>query len=173
MKSVLALLESRGEGILFQLYDIQKFFDHERLRDVLDTLHEVEIDDKVYRAWYLMNKNTRIAVKTGTGLTEEADVGEVVGQGTVGGALASQVNIDRGVDRYFCGSKDEVSYGTVRLQPLVFQDDVARLAGDIKSAQAGNLKLSFVMREKQLKVHPDKTGFIAIGPKDYQTRILE
>ena len=173
LKSVLALMESRGEGILFQLYDISKFFDHESLRDVLDTLHEVGIDDKVYRAWYLMNKNTKIAVKTGTGLTEEANVGEVIGQGTVGGALVSQVNIDRGVDRYFCGSKDEVSYGTVRLQPLIFQDDVARLAGDFKSAQAGNLKLSFVMREKQLKVHPDKTGFIAIGSKEYQARVLE
>ena len=173
LKSVLALMESRGEGILFQLYDIRKFFDHESLRDVLDTLHDVGIDDNVYRAWYMLNKNTRIAVKTGTGLTDVADVGEVIGQGTVGGALASQVNIDRGIDRYFCGSKDEVSFGTVRLQPMVFQDDVARLAWDIKSAQAGNLKLSYVMREKQLKVHPDKTGYIAIGSKDFQARVLE
>ena len=118
-----------------------------------------------------MNKKTMIYVKTGTGMTEEADVGEVVGQGTVGGALTSQLNIDRGIDRYFCGSKDEISYGTVRLQPMVFQDDVARMSGDIAAAQAGNHKLSFIMKEKQLKVHPDKTGFIAVDTKEYQERI--
>ena len=56
----------------------------------------------------MLSRNTRIRVNSGTGLTDGAGVGEVIGQGTVGGALASQVNIDRGVDRYFCGSKDEV-----------------------------------------------------------------
>jgi hypothetical protein len=81
-------------------------------------------------------------------MTDEADVGEVVGQGTVGGALRNQLNIDKRIERYFCGSSDEVSYGTVRLQPIVFQDDVARIAGDITAAQAGNQKLSFVMKEK-------------------------
>ena len=171
LKSIIALMEARGEGMLFQLYDIRKFFDHESLRDVLDTLHEIRIDDKVYRTWYMMNKRTRITVKTGSGLTDEADVGEVVGQGTVGGALTSQVNIDQGVSRYFSLSKDEVNYGTIRLQPLILQDDVARLVEDIKSANAGNQKLSFVMKEKQLKVHHDKTGFIVIGNKEYQKKI--
>ena len=171
LKCIIALRELRGEGFLFQLFDLSKFFDKESLRDVLDTLHEVGVDAKAYMAWYLLNRNTRIAVKTGTGLTEEADVGEVVGQGTVGGALTSQLNIDRGIERYFCGSRDEATYGTVRLQPMVFQDDIARIANDIASAKAGNHKLSFLMKEKQLKVHPDKTGFIAIGTKDYQQKI--
>ena len=88
MKSVIALGQHRGEGTLFQLYDIRKFFDHESLIDVLDTLHDIGIDEKVYRSWYLMNKKTRISVKTGVGITAEADVGEVVGQGTV-----SQVHV--------------------------------------------------------------------------------
>ena len=80
----------------------------------MDTLHEVNIYEKVDRAWYMMSKKTRISVKTGTGMTAHADVGEVIGQGTVGGALASQVNIDRGIKRYFCRSCDEIQYGTIR-----------------------------------------------------------
>ena len=56
-----------------------------------------------------MSKKTRISVKTGTGMTAHADVGEVIGQGTVGGALASHVNIDKGINR--C---DEIQYGTIR-----------------------------------------------------------
>ena len=109
--------------IIFQLYDIRKFVDHESLRDVMDTLHDINMNPKVYRAWFLLSENTRISVKTGVGFTEEADVGEVIGQGTVGGALASQVNIDKGVDRYFRGSCVDTNYGTVRLQPIIFQDD--------------------------------------------------
>ena len=54
---------------------------------------------------------------------------------------------------------------------MVIQDDIARMSGDIAAAQAGNHKLSFIMKEKQLKVHPDKTGFIAVGTKEYQEKI--
>ena len=50
----------------------------------MDTLHDVNVDDKVYRAWYMLSRNTRISVKTGTGMTAEADL--VIGKGTVGGA---------------------------------------------------------------------------------------
>ena len=137
----------------------------------MDTLHDININPRVYRSWYLMSQNTRISVKTGVGLTDEADVGEVIGQGTVGGALTSQVNIDRGVDRYFKGSVDEMSYGTVRLQPMIFQDDIARLASGVRTAQAGNNKLANVINEKQLKVHPDKTGYVVIGSIQFQEQI--
>ena len=66
----------------------------------------------------MMSRNTRISVKTGTGMTAEADVGEVIGQGTVGGALASQVNIDRGIDRYFCGSSGKDSNSVLSIKKL-------------------------------------------------------
>ena len=35
-------------------------------------------------------------------------------------------------------SEEEVIYGKVRLQPLVFQDDVVRLAINVSAAKAGN-----------------------------------
>ena len=68
-------------------------------------------------------------MKTGAGLTEKADAGEIIGQGSAGGALASQINIDMGLDSYFKESKDEICYGSVRMQPIYFQDDVAMLSG--------------------------------------------
>ena len=58
LKSLMAMKEYMQEGIIFQLYDIRKFFDHESLRDVMDTLHDIKVDEKVYRAWYLMSQNT-------------------------------------------------------------------------------------------------------------------
>ena len=42
---------------------------------------------KAIRLWYKLNMNTQIQVRTGAGMSEYADVGAVVGQGTIGGAL--------------------------------------------------------------------------------------
>ena len=41
-----------------------------------------------------------------------------------GAALASALNLDKGVNTYFQGSKDEECYGRVQLQPLCFVDDL-------------------------------------------------
>ena len=51
-------------------------------------------------------------------------VGNVIGQGTAGAALVSQVNLDLGLMDYFKESKDEVQYGGLLLQPLAYQDDI-------------------------------------------------
>jgi hypothetical protein len=84
VRSVAALKIQQGQGIMLQVYDIKRLFDKESLRDVMNTLNEVGINRKAYRTWILLNQKTRIAVKTGMGITEEGDVGEVVGQGTIG-----------------------------------------------------------------------------------------
>ena len=39
---------------------------------------------------------------------------------------------------------------------------------DVRTAQAVKFKLSNVQKEKQLKVHLDKTGYIAVCSKEYQ-----
>ena len=99
------------------------------------------------------------------GPTKSGDAYEVVPQGSGGAALASGCDIAQGVDRYFAGSLDEVTYGAVRLQPLSYQDDICRLAGSSESARSGNVKLSGLMDEKGLRCHPDKTVLITMGTK--------
>ena len=39
--------------------------------------------------------------------------------------------------KFFKVSGEEVNYGEVRLQPLMFQDDVVRLAINVSAARAG------------------------------------
>ena len=104
--SVAALKMQQGQGIMLQVYDIKRFFDKESIRDVMNTLNEAGVNRKAYRTWFLLNQKTRITVKTSMGLTEEGDVGEVVGKGTIGGSLVSQLNVDRGLGEYFNGSRD-------------------------------------------------------------------
>ena len=97
MRSIIDLYDFLNTSIIVQLYDIQKFFDKENLRDVMDTLHEVGVDPKLYRTWFKLNQNTTIRVKTGNGYTEWRSVGEIPGQGSGGGAMASAASLDLGV----------------------------------------------------------------------------
>ena len=136
----------------------------------MDTLYDDGINMKAYKTWFRMNSNTRIQILTGSGLTSSADVNEVVGQGTAGGSLASQRNIDKGVDNYFSGSPDEINYGRIRMQPLSFQDDILRMAPSVGSARVGNIKLSSMMKEKQLECHPDKTSYLVLGNKAFKEK---
>ena len=97
----------------------------------MNELYKSGVTGKLYRLLYKMNQNTRICVQTPVGMTEEQDTGEGVGQGTLEGALVSGVNIDKGVNEYFKDSEYEVSYGPVPLQPILYQDDVARMSLDL------------------------------------------
>jgi hypothetical protein len=126
-------------------------------------VYEMKVDSKAYRTWAKLNVNTRIRVKTGIGYTDWSDEGSMIGQGTVGGALVSQANLDRGMVEMFSGSEDEVSYGGVRVLPLMFQDDIMRATDSVASARAGNIKVAAVMRSKQLCLNVDKTGYIIFG----------
>ena len=90
-------------------------------------------------------------------------MGPVLGQGSSGGALASQLNLDLNVNDYFKSSIDEESYGEVRLQPLMWEDDLVQGAEGVTEAQVGNIKLSKVMNSMQLKIHLTKSKYIVVG----------
>ena len=142
VKSLIQMSLSRKTGCLVQLSDFEKFFDSEILRTIMTSLNEANINKKAYRCWFRLNEKTQISVATPAGTTETADVEEIVAQGSGGAELVSGLDIDRGLESQFSGSIDEISYGCVRLQPLAYQDDIARLAEDIPTTNYGNVKIS-------------------------------
>ena len=56
-----------GIAAIVQLYDISKFFDWEKLRDVMDALYNRGTRGKLYRLLYELNKDTTVKVKTALG----------------------------------------------------------------------------------------------------------
>ena len=52
-------------------------------------MYRRQVDPKICRLWAKLN-DTRIQVRTGVGTSDKAEIGIVIGQGTMGGALASQ-----------------------------------------------------------------------------------
>ena len=160
LKSLIHEQEVKKKGLLFILMDIVKFFDKESIYDVMQTLSDINVNKKTARVWYKLNEDTKVSVKTAMGMSDAAEVGSCIGQGTSGGALVSQINLDQGLQSYITYSTDEMYYGKVRIQPVAYQDDVGRPSRTVEEAQAGSLKLSYMLQVKGLEAHPDKTCFI-------------
>ena len=129
----------------------------------MDALYSAGIDNKLYRLWFQLNKNTKIKVRTALGDTEYRTVGELIGQGSGGAGLVSGSNLDQGVTKYFSNSEDEVAYGMVLLKPLLFQDDVLRMTTTVSGARNGNKRMDMLAKTKALELHPDKTCFVVFG----------
>ena len=159
--------------IILTMWDVSKFFDRESLTDCMNEVYKNEIKGKIYRLLYQMNKNTRISVHTPVGVTEEEDTGEGLGQGTLEGAIVSAVNLDNGVKDFFSDSEYEVSYGELQLQPVLYQDDVARLSLDIESTQMGNDKMETMAETKLLNFNMEKSCYIVFGSKTSRNTIKE
>ena len=81
----------------------------DKTSNTLDVLYRRGVHPKVCRLWAKLNI-TRIQVRTGVGNTEKEDIGAVIGQGTIGGAIASQGSLDDGIRGQFMGSQEELRY---------------------------------------------------------------
>ena len=110
LKSTIALYSLLRIPLIFQLYDISKFFDKENLKDGLDAIYESGVQGKIYKLLYTLNKDTEIEVKASSGVSKTKYTSENITQGSVAGALISANNLDRGINDYFKSSQHEISY---------------------------------------------------------------
>ena len=130
----MALALENKEGRIFTLTDIVKFYDKEMLNDAILATHG-SVNKKALRVWWKMNQSTVITVKTGLGNTDTAEAGAVLGQGSKGAGLMSMRNLDSVVDDYFSGSEDEDVIGSVRLEPLIWVDDLLRSSQGVQEVR--------------------------------------
>ena len=163
VRSLISLYSMMKKPLIIALYDISKIFDKEVLVDAMDACYRAGVKGKLYRLLFLMNKDTKIEVKTGTGVSRVEETGENVGQGTVEGAIVSAKNIDTPMDDTFSKSCHEISYGDESLQPLLYQDDILRASDTLESLEAGNRLIEHVMNEKLLSLNIGKSNYMIIG----------
>ena len=171
VKSVICLYKYLNIPLYLSYWDISKYFVKEILRDAMDTLYEAGIRGKLYRLWYMLNKDSQIRVKTSFGLTGLAATGENVAQGSIGGGILSALNLSRTIAAYFSGAEG-ASYLTMKLSPLLFQDDSLSFSTSIAEVQKGNILISEAVKIKQLELNVDKSGVIIFGNKKEVDKIM-
>ena len=57
------------------------------------------------------------------------------------------------------------------MQPIIFQDDIARLTTNVRDAQTGNIKLADCMESKLLNFNVDKCSYMVLGSKQSKKKI--
>ena len=80
--------------VIIQSYNISKFFDKEMIEDAILECLIRGADQKAVRLWYKLSAGTNIQFRTGAGMTRFGNVGAIVGQGMLGGALVRQAVLD-------------------------------------------------------------------------------
>ena len=137
MKTWMKLKEETKEGGIIQTFDMEKFFDKESLVDTMFTLKtRADIDNKDYRLWFKLNEDTRISVRTSVGESDSKLIKNSLGQGSFGAALASSLNIGCAVKDTF-QETSSTNIGTLPLNAVVMQDDIAKMNDNIKQARNG------------------------------------
>ena len=166
MKSLVAKYRKQGKKVVLQLYDISKFFDKEMMEDAVLTCVKRKADPKAIRLWVKLNTNTKIQVRTGVGMSQFGNVGAVVGQGMLGGALVSQAVLDDAVTENFPPWGElQMEYGVVPLAPLIWMDDILNGTEGLDQARKSNKKIDFLLKQRGLSLNKDKSVCIVIGSK--------
>ena len=99
-----------------------------------------------------LNQNTQIKVRTGIGMTIQANIRAAVGQGMLGGALVSQGVLDEAMMEHLPpGEPSQMEYGDVLLAPLMWMDDFISGTDNITKARSINLKVDFLIKQRSLK----------------------
>ena len=87
-------------------------------------------------------------------MSEFGDVGPVVGQGTIGGALVSQAVLDDGVTEHFpAAGRARLEYGSVPMAPLMWMDDALNPAGGLEEARDANKRMNILMKQRGLSLN--------------------
>ena len=173
MKTWMKVKEETKEPGIIQTFDMEKFFDKESLLDTMYTLKtKAKIDNKDYRLWYKLNENTRIRVKTSVGESEANLIVNSLGQGSFGAALASSINIGCAIKDTFHDTSS-TNIGTLSLNTVVMQDDIAKMNDNLGQARLGCNKIYNTLMRKQLSVNHDKCKYLIIGPKKFRDNTLK
>ena len=153
-------------------YDICTFFDSEDIYDVFGEIYSSQVKGKIYRLLFGLNKNTRIKVNTPVGVSDSADTGPIVTQGSLDAGILSSVSIDNGTSVTFANSDCEVDYYGLNLSPLRYQDDIMRMAETISSAQYSNNAMEDLFEQKSLSFILQKSQYLIMGNKKLGRKVL-
>ena len=130
------------------------------------------LDNKSYRLCFLMNEETRISVKTSVGDSEERNLLDSIGQGTAGAALVSSLNIGCAIEKIF-KYKYTTRIGNLKLNSLIFQDDISKMNDNIDQARKVCQKFDEILKKKLLSVNHGKSKYVLIGNRRFRKSIAK
>ena len=148
-------------SIFITTYDFQQAFDSLWLQDCILVLKKLGVENNLLKLVYEMNKTAIIQVKTPHGLTDPAEVNDIVKQGGVlGSPICSATTAE------YCDLHTGVAIGTSSVATLAFVDDIVDVTGCKEDAIAAHINaIEFALRKK-LNFSPDKCFIMLVNMKN-------
>ena len=160
-------------GMIIQLIDCQKCFDKVLLSDTLFAAGEAGLHGKRMRVMQNLHENTVISL-VGDKSGRSAVIKNSTGQGTnwapASCSLAMGMAIKKQADNFH---ETKISIGNVKIDPLMYVDDVERLATTAEGAREGGIIFTRSLNELSLEAHPGKSAQVIMGTKKFKDKIRE
>ena len=87
----------------------------------------------------------------------------------MGAALVSTINIGNAVQETFKEPSTEI--GELKLNSLVFQDDICKLSNRLLDSREGSEKIDDMLKRKLLSVNYDKSKYLVLGNSKFKNKI--
>ena len=159
LRSIMEEYKYIKSPIILEFIDLVKAFDKMILKNVLNDLWKAEVKGKIWRNIYMINQTAFIKVKTPAGLTEEFQIGETLKQGSVLASTLASLHTD-GVSRLFENSGIGINYGKLRINQLLFQDDILKIESSPHNLNQANSIYSWFANVNRMVYHQDKSVYM-------------
>ena len=159
LRSIMQHLKYLNIDLLIEFLDLIKAFDKMSLKHVLNDLWRCNVRGKIWRTIYNINKKSNISIKTSMGDTPDFNIGESLKQGSVLASSLAAMHTDR-LSQLFNNEGLGVMYGNIRINCLLFQDDVLKLETSAHNLNKANEMITQYQKMNLMEFHQDKSKFM-------------
>lgn len=142
-------------------YDYEQAFDGLWLQDSILTLHRLGVESYILQLIYNLNKRANVKVRTPYGMTEEAEIQELVKQGGVLGPILCSSSTAE-----YCETNKGCQIGTSVVASLAHVDDIADISMNCDDAEAAHQHAISFSNRKKLTLSVKKCESMVIFKKD-------
>ena len=165
LRSVMKHYQYINIQLLIEFLDLIKAFDKMSLRHVMNDLWRCGVRGKIWRTIYNNNSHSNISIKTALGNSPEFEIGESLKQGSVLATSLAALHTDT-ITQLFRDEGLGVLYGNLRINCLLFQDDIVKIEVNSHNLNKSNKMITHFKQKNLMEFHPDKSKYISTIKND-------
>ena len=170
LRAVMDQYSYLDKPLYIEFIDLVKAFDKMVLKNVMIDLWNAGVKGTIWRNIYNINKQAFIKIKTPLGLTPDAEIGETLKQGSVLASTLAALHTD-GVNKMFSNNEAGISYGDVKINQLLFQDDILKVEDDPQKLNSSNEIYTWFAKVNRMRYHDEKSMFISTKKQEAEINL--
>ena len=160
LRSCIDYSKYMNKPLFITTYDFRQAFDSLWIQDCILVLQRLGVDNYLLQLIYELNRKTIVQVKTPYGLTEPAEVSDIVKQGGIlGSPLCSAATAE------YCEQNKGITMGDVRIATLAYVDDLIDVNDSGDNTTLAHNNAQTFSKKKKLEYTPDKCNIMLVNGK--------